>query len=149
MKKKLKLYIMLAITGAIFSLLNPLWHLLDTIRANDPITGTPDLLLIWAETCIAVAAFAVFISIIIPPCSRFFLGHDSKKADEDDEVFYYVIMTLFVFGLCLISAKLLLPEPRNREKEVTYLCGVLNENLDFSRDKKMQRQMNDICGDPE
>ena len=148
MKQKLKLHFMLIVTGLLFTLLNPAWHVLEAIRshAHQPL-NIPDLLTLWGETCLAIGAFSIVIALLTPAFSRVLLGYESKKPDEGDEIYFFVVLTLFILGLCFMGARLLQPPHRDLEKDLKYVCGILNDNdLDLSSNAEAQK-LDTICPD--
>ena len=146
MKKKFKLHLLLVATALLFTLLYPGWHVLDILRAHahQPV-NIVDLLTLWGEVCLGIGAFSIVIALLAPAFSRFFLGYESKKPEEGDEVYFYVVLTLFIFGLGLLAQQLLSPPPRNLAKDLQYTCSLINDNLDFSSDA-MQDKVDAICG---
>ena len=149
MKHKIKLYLLLILTALLLVLANPSWHWLDMIRARHPISSSLAMAMVWGEACLAVAAFGIVITLLTPPFSRFFLGYESKKPDEGDEVLFFVLLTLFIFGLCFVGQQLLMPPPRNVEKDLKYICDLLNDNdIDVGSDAK-QEKVDAICAEDE
>lgn len=147
MKHKIKLHLLLIVTALIFTLENPAWHWLDAIKLHPTAGNGIAISLIWGETCLAIGALAIIIALITPPFSRFFLGYESKKPDEGDEVYFYVLITLFIFGLCLMGERLFEPPHRNMEKDLKYVCAILNDNLEFSSSDGTQQKVDSICVD--
>ena len=146
MKQKLKLHLVTIVTALIFIAANPALQVQEMIKERHFTGDTATLLVIWLEASLAIAVFGLFITIVTPSFSKFFLGYESKKADEGDEIYYYVIMTLFIVGLCLIAAQQLLlpPHDRSTKKDLAYICDTLNQyDLDLS--DAAQDKVDAIC----
>ena len=147
MKRKLKLFLLLILTALIFTLLNPAWHWLEELKSHPHLGTRIDMAFTWAETSVAIGALGMFVSIIAPGFSRFFLGYESKKPDEGDEVFFYVLVTLFIFSLCLIGLHQQEPPHRNTEADLKTICTLLDDNdVDVGSDVAQQK-VDTICDD--
>jgi hypothetical protein len=100
---------------------------------------------IWGGVVFCFMFVWVFTSLL----QKYFLGRDYKEHDNDSESFY-VIMTMFVFGLGLLFSKLDSP-PQRTEKDLKRICKFLSDNKLLSEDdfdaEGAKQEIYDICFD--
>ena len=147
---KTRIWLLIAATGLIMFLVNPNWKLVESIKGTIamgmPSVGIKGLLVavigmtvIWGIHSIVIGLFAGFSSVIILKFQKYFIGYKkiSDNPDYSDEVFFYVLMTMLAFGLCMLFVELQSPIHYDAKKDLQKLCNLLQTDT--------SQEIQDIC----